>query len=92
MRESPDGGYVVTGEHQARYDGWYGTLSREEQAEADYVLSLNGGSHADAYIVVRLMRLERRSLFKDGLKGLGAVAGVVVALAGGAVAALERMR
>lgn len=82
----------MTGEHYHVYEAWRGTLTRDEQAEVDYMMTLDGGSHANAYIAVRLMRLERRSLFKDGLKGLGAVAGVVVALAGGAVAALERMR
>ena len=77
----------MTGEHQHIFEAWRATLLRDEQSEADYIMSLEGGSHATAYIAVRLMRLERRGIWKDGLKALGAVSGIAAAVIGSGIAA-----
>lgn len=79
----------MTGEHHHVYEAWRGTLTREEQAEVDYMMTLDGGSHANAYIAVRLMRLEQRSIWKDGVKAVGAVSGIAAAIVGTVVAAYK---
>lgn len=73
----------MTGEQQTAFIAWRATLSRQEQDEVDYICTMQGGDHATAYLAVRMLRLEQRSVFRDAVKAIGAVGGVLLAMVAG---------
>lgn len=75
----------MTHETDMRLAVWRDDLSPSERAEVDFVLGMDGGNHATAYLAVsqirlgmRMVELEKRSIIKDGAKGLGAILALVV--------------
>ena len=64
-------------ERSPRLVAWLDGLTAKERGEAEFVLGLEGGTQADAHIGIRLMKLEDRTAFKDGVTALGMIGSII---------------
>ena len=65
-----------------RLQAWYDQLNHKERIEAEYIVNDLKGDFATAYLGIRIMRLEKRSPFRVGVREISVFVAAVLAALG----------